>query len=312
MINHVTIFASLSNRRSAKVDRTRITLSQRLRSSRLIDVLFGLSVALGYGTADFAGGLTSKRLPTQWALLMAQTLALPLSIVFALLSNDGFTWRAIGRGALAGIASGIAFSALYRGLAIGPMGVVGALASGMSAAIPVAVGIVGGERFQGLGIAGLILVLAAGLLVAAAAPKDADGLRSLLGPGLGLIAGITFGIAVVALAEGKTNLWRIPGERIGIASFVAISLLLTRPKLGPLTVSRMQFIPLNVLCDVGATFLLIESARRSSLSLTGALQSLFPLVTAILAAVFLRERMLRVQVLSLGLAVLGAVFLGLG
>jgi drug/metabolite transporter (DMT)-like permease len=278
----------------------------------LRDVLFGLSVALGYGTADFAGGLTSKRLPTQWALLLGQALALPLSIVFAWLSDDGFSWRAMLRGALAGLASGIAFSALYRGLAIGPMGVVGALASGMSAVIPVAVGIAKGEQFQGLAIIGLILVLFAGVLVAAAAPKDSDGVRSLLGPGLGLVAGVTFGIAVVALAEGATSLWRIPGERVGIAAFVGVSLLLTRPTLGRLTTARVRLIPLNVLCDVGATVLLILSARRTSLSLTGALQSLFPLVTAILAAVFLGERMLRLQVASLGVAVVGAVFLGLG
>jgi drug/metabolite transporter (DMT)-like permease len=277
----------------------------------LIEVLLGLSVAVGYGTADFTGGLTSKRLPTSWALLIAQTLAFPLSVFFAFLSTDAFAWAAIWRGGLGGLASGVAFSALYRGLAVGPMGVVGGLAAGMSAAIPVGVGIARGDRFHGIAIVGLILVLSAGVLVAAAAPRDADGMRSLRGPALGLIAGVTFGIAVVALAADKPTVWRIAGERIGIATFVGAMLLATKPKLGVLTIKRLQLIPLNVLCDVAATWLLIESGRRSTLSLTGALQSLFPLVTAILAALFLHERMSRFQIGALVSALVGAVFLGM-
>ncbi len=277
----------------------------------MVEVLLGLSVAVGYGTADFTGGLTSRRLPTSWALLIAQTLAFPLSVFFAFLSTDSFTWSAVWRGGLGGLASGIAFSALYRALAIGPMGVVGALAAGASAAIPIGVGIYHGDSFQGIAIVGLILVLAAGVIVAAAAPRDAEGLRSLRGPVLGLLAGITFGIAVVALADNHPTVWRIAGERVGIVVVVGAMLLVTKPKLGVLTIKRLQLIPLNVLCDVAATWLLIESGRRSTLSLTGALQSLFPLVTAVLAALFLRERLSSFQIVALISALTGAVFLGL-
>jgi drug/metabolite transporter (DMT)-like permease len=277
----------------------------------MINVLFGLSVAVGYGTADFAGGLTSKRLPTQWALLIAQSLAFPLSIVFALMSRDAFSWIGIQLGAVAGLASGFAFSALYRGLAIGPMGIVGALAAGISAVIPVTVGVAGGDRFRRFGVLGLILVLLAGVLVAASAPRNEDGTRSLRGPFLGFVAGAAFGLAVVALTKGEPDVWRIAGERVGIAVFAAVSIVLTKPILGTLTIRRLQFIPLNVLADVGATFLLIESVRRSSLSLTGALQSLFPLITAILARVFLKERMTAGQYGALVIALGGVVLLGL-
>jgi drug/metabolite transporter (DMT)-like permease len=276
----------------------------------IVDVLVGLSAAIGYGTADFAGGLTAKRLPTQWSLLLAQTLAFPLSIVFAFLGPDAFTWSAAGRGVVAGVASGIAFTALYRGLAVGPMGVVGGLAAGTSAAIPVAVGVVGGDRFSSWGSLGLVLVVVSGLLVAASS-RDEHGARSLTGPMLGLVAGLSFGVSVVGLAGSSPSVWRISGERVGIATFIGVSLLFNRPALGQLTMHRVRLLPLNVVCDVTATWLLIESARRSSLSLTGALQSLFPLVTALLAAIFLRERLGRMQLVALFVAIMGAAALGM-
>ncbi len=276
----------------------------------IADITLGLSAAVGYGTADFAGGLTSRRLPTQWALLLAQTLAFPLSIVFSVIGPDPFSWPEVFRGVLAGLASGIAFTALYRGLAIGPMGVVGGLASGMSAALPVAVGLLGGDRFSTLGTVGLALVLVSGLLVAASS-RDESGVRSFRGPLLGLLAGIAFGAAVVGLAGSSPSLWRISGERIGIAAFVGSSLAINRPTLGKLTGYRVRLLPLNVVCDVTATVLLIESGRRSSLSLTGALQSLFPLVTALLAAIFLHERLTRGQLSALVIALSGALMLGL-
>jgi drug/metabolite transporter (DMT)-like permease len=277
--------------------------------SGLPEVLLGLTVAVGYGTADFAGGLTAKRLPTQWSLLLAQTLAFPLSLVFAVLGPDTFSWHAIVRGLFAGVASGIAFTALYRGLAIGPMGVVGGLASGTSAALPVSVGLLGGDHFTRIGVVGLLLVLMSGLIVAWSS-TDSDGVRSLTGPALGLTAGIAFGFSVIALAGQGPTIWRVSGERVGIASFIGVSLLFNRPALGRLTVERVKLLPLNVVCDVTATWLLIESARQTSLSFAAALQSLFPFVTALLAAIFLHERLKRIQIAALTLAIFGSAVLG--
>jgi drug/metabolite transporter (DMT)-like permease len=129
-----------------------------------------------------------------------------------------------------------------------------------------------------------------------------------LGPLLGAIAGACFGVAVIVIADGGTT-WRVGGERIGIALMAGFAVLVTRPALGQLTWRRCQLLPVNGFVDVLATWLLIEATSRLGLAVAGALQSIFPLFTALLAAVFLRERLRRLHYIALVLALTGAVLL---
>jgi drug/metabolite transporter (DMT)-like permease len=277
----------------------------------LFDLFLGLSVAVGYGTADFAGGLNSKRFNTWWSLVLAQAMAFPLALVVGYFSGGWFSWDEFGRGLLGGVFTGVAFGALYKALSIGPMGVVGALASGASASIPVIYGLSRGETSSAAGVIGLVAVLASGLLIATSSGNDLvpeDRRRSLVGPALGALAGACFGVAVIVIADEGTT-WRLSGERIGIVVVAAVAIAVTRPRLGALTWQRSQLLPVNGFVDVIATWLLIEATSRLGLAVAGALQSVFPLVTAILAAVFLRERLRQLHYVALALALAGAVIL---
>jgi drug/metabolite transporter (DMT)-like permease len=295
-----------------------------------LELLLGVSVAVGYGTADFAGGLNSKRFNTWWSLILAQTMAFPVALVVGYFAGGWFTWREFALGILGGLFTGLAFGALYRALAIGPMGVVGALASGTSATIPVLYGLAKGETLGAVGVVGLIAVLASGLIIAtssneapvdttespASTPKvdlaetasEGTDAPSWLGPLLGAVAGACFGVAVIVIADEGTT-WRLGGERIGIVVVAALFVLMTRPKLGALTWQRCQLLPVNGFVDVIATWLLIEATARLGLAVAGALQSIFPLFTALLAAIFLRERLRRLHYIALVMALTGAVLL---
>jgi drug/metabolite transporter (DMT)-like permease len=273
-------------------------------------------VAVGYGTADFAGGLNSRRFNTWWALILAQAMAFPAALIVGHFSGGAFAWAEFNRGILGGLFTGVAFGALYRALAIGPMGVVGALSSGASATIPVLFGVFTGESIGTAGVVGLGAVLLSGLMIAVTTTGGSEGSivandeteRVWLGPLLGAIAGVCFGVAVIVIADEGTT-WRVSGERIGIVIVAVIAVAITRPTLGVLSWQRCQLLPINGLVDVLATWALIEATARLGIAVAGALQSIFPLFTAILAAVFLRERLRRLHYVALALALTGAVLL---
>lgn len=111
-----------------------------------MEIVLALGSAIAYGDADFGGGVLSKKAHVLTVILLSQ-LAASLVIVAVLPLWDGvFSWPALGWGAAAGVAgmAGVAF--LYRGLAIGRMGVVAPITAVLAAAIPVSFGLATGER----------------------------------------------------------------------------------------------------------------------------------------------------------------------
>src|SRR3954470_2710762 len=117
-------------------------------------VALALLSSICWGTADFLGGLTSKRVPVPAVLLLSQGPMVAPLLVWALASGEGPTARGVLLGALAGVAGAIALTAFYRGLSIGTMSIVAPI-SGAGAIVPVLAGIIGGERPSALQAAGI-------------------------------------------------------------------------------------------------------------------------------------------------------------
>jgi drug/metabolite transporter (DMT)-like permease len=64
--------------------------------------------------------------------------------------------------------------------------------------------------------------------------------------------------------------------------------------------------------DIGGNAFFILSNEADSLPVAVVLSSLYPIVTTVLAAAFLRERLGRVQLAGIVLAVIGVTLIGLG
>ncbi len=104
-------------------------------------VLFGLLSAITWGAGDFGGGLLSRRAPLLTVVWITQAVGILGALAIALLLREPFPPLAdIAFAAGAGVfgMAGIAF--LYRGLAVGRMGVVAPTTGVVGAAIPVVVG----------------------------------------------------------------------------------------------------------------------------------------------------------------------------
>ena len=274
-------------------------------------VLLALGASLSWGIGDFLGGLTSRALHVATVLALSQVAGLVALLVWLGVSGEAFPgWTSVAWAAAAGVGGACGLAALYRGLAIGAMGVVAPI-SALAAAIPFAVGVAGGERPSVLQLVGAAAALA-GVALASREPQAAGGGRA-VGVGLALAAAVGFGTYFVFLdraAEGSVP-WAIVSARsvsvaIAVGAAIALGATLRPPA---------RYIPAVAavgLCDVGANVLFALAVTRGYLSVVSVLTSLYPLVTVALAAVVLRERIAPAQRVGVGAALAGAALLSAG
>jgi drug/metabolite transporter (DMT)-like permease len=131
----------------------------------MFPVLVGVSSALIYGSADFLGGLASRRIsPLRVTAISSATGAVILLLV---LPVAGGVWSvgAVVLGALSGVTGAIAITLLYACLALGPMSILSPVTAVVSAIVPLSVGLVQGDRLRAPGYVGIALALIAVVLV---------------------------------------------------------------------------------------------------------------------------------------------------
>jgi drug/metabolite transporter (DMT)-like permease len=260
-----------------------------LLSPSLSVVALGLLASVGWGIGDFGGGLASRRAPVLGILGGSQlaSLAVGTPILFAL-HEPRMSAADIAIAVLGGVfaASGLAF--LYRGLAVGRMGVVAPVAAVLTASIPVVFGFVSQGIPSALAIVGILAAVVSVVLVSRS--RDAgDGRPS--GLRYAVAAGVQFGLFTIAASQLSDGLILSPILVIRLTSvtLVAAWVLIRRE---PWRVPRSLWpavVAVGVL-DMSATGAYLTAIAIGPLSIAAILASLYPVVTTILAALVLRER----------------------
>lgn len=256
--------------------------------------IFGLLASIGWGVADFGGGLASRRAPVLGVLFGSQLSSLLVAIPIVALSHEPAMATsdlaiALGGGALG--ASGLAL--LYRGLSIGRMGVVAPIAAVLTATLPVLFGFATEGAPSAYAIVGIGFAVVSVVLVSRS-PASADGRSSGLWYGLG--AGAVFGTFTIAVSQLSDDLVLSPTVLIRAGSVAAVGAwILVRRQ--PWRVPRGLWPALLAigLVDISATAVYLAAIQIGPLSVAAILASLYPVVTTILAAVVLSERVRIVQ-----------------
>ncbi|AMB57537.1 hypothetical protein AWU67_00190 [Microterricola viridarii] len=303
--------------------------------------ILGLAGALAYGTADFFGGLASRRItamPTSAIAAAAGLTALALTLPWL-----GGEWSAsaVGLGVLAGLAGAVALPLLYASLALGPMSILSPLTAVVSALVPMTVGLARGESLSPIGYGALGLALIAVVLVGFVPEKGAvrPSLRGILmaigsGAAIGvflilidltpedsgvnpLIVGRAVNAAIMAAAA--VLIWRIGVRRAGgkwvgrtMSDGGAGSVAAHPRTLSPAVRTGVLLAMLGGFCDACANVLILIGLRLGELSVMSVLVAMYPAGTILLAALVLRERIAPVQWLGLALALVAAGLLALG
>ncbi len=268
-------------------------------------VVLGLIVAASFGSADFLGGVASRRAATLAVLATSQVAAFLGAIAVALVAGGHPHGTDLAFGAVAGVLNVAAIGCLYRGLAIGQMGQVAPVAAVIGAVLPVLYGLLRGER------PGVPALIGVGLAVIAAALLSAEREERrgpLFGRALVLAAaaGIGFGVSLVlfAAASHHGGLWPVLSARS--AALVAVwSALALGGSFGSLAeVPKVQAASAGLL-DVGATSVLLLALRGNLTALVAPVASLAPGFTTLHAWWYLHERISRVQLIGVVLALAG-------
>jgi drug/metabolite transporter (DMT)-like permease len=265
-------------------------------------VIFGLASAATWGVGDFSGGLATRRVSVLTVTLLSQVAGLILLALLAFIWGENFPSLAdVGWGGLAGLMGLVGLMAFYKAMAIGQMGTAAPVAAVLSASLPVAVGAV----TQGLPHLprqlGFILAVIGIWFISR--PQKMEGRPA--GLGLAIIAGLCFGGFLLGIAQVQQDAVFWP---LVVARTASIVVMLVAVGAGQkLAMPALSILPLIILTgamDAGgnAFFALAEQAGR--LDVAGALASLYPATTVILALSILKEKLVLWQGIGVLLALL--------
>lgn len=273
-----------------------------------MEIALGALVALAYGSGDFLGGISTKRLPTVTVLLVSQSFGLAGAVVLVVALRDAPPPAHIFLlSAASGVVLVIALGLLFRGLALGRMSIVAPLSAIGGGVLPVVWGLLRGERPSGLALAGVGVALVAAAVVGGGAEHDpAAAISPRLEMALGAGAGIGFGIVFILLAESSSGsgMWPVFIARcVSVPLLAVVAVVLGRSP----RVARADIAPVAGagLCDVGANALVVLAVRRGLLSLVAPVASLYPASTVVLARFVLHERIGRQRAAGLALGLVG-------
>jgi drug/metabolite transporter (DMT)-like permease len=215
----------------------------------------------------------------------------------------------LGWSVLGGITGGVGIAALYRGLAVGRMGIVAPVTGVIAALIPVSAGIVLEGLPPSLVLVGIGLAIIAVILVS----RVRDERSGPSGIGLALVAGLgigSFSVFVAQISDGHAfgPLVVIRGaEAIFIAAAVLVSGSAWRPERR--LVPAIAAVGILDMVGNGAFILAVQAG---ALAVAAVLSSLYPVTTVVLASIFLHERVTWTHALGIGLAVGAIVCIAVG
>jgi len=267
-----------------------------------VPLLLATLSSLIFGVGDFAGAMAARRTPAVTVVVGAHLAGFVGLMAAAPFFGEGVpALTDLGWGALAGAGGSIGIALLYHALATTRMGVTAPIAALVGTAVPVAFGVVIGERPATLAWAGMALALPAMLLISARRSTDAPSLPAVV---YGLVVGVLFGLfgIVISRTSSASGVWPLLSAR---GASVILMIAVARGSHRPVVAERRAWslVSATGLLDTTANVLFLLAVRAELLSLVAMIMSLYPASTVSLARLILGERIRRVQGVGMGLAV---------
>src|SRR3954451_17180340 len=220
----------------------------------MLGIALGLASSVAWGISDFLGGLQTRRISAITVLLVSQPVGLVLALAVALAAGgDPLSARDAAIAIGAGAAAVLALGAFYRAMALGSVSVVATIGA-LGVLVPVAAGLVQGDRPAAVQVLGAIASIVGVVLVARepdpewrAAGRTSVGLAALAALGFG-----TFFLGLDATA-GRQPPWQIVAVRWGGVGSLLIVAAYARPSM------RIESDLLPVLLAIGCLDVLANS-----------------------------------------------------
>lgn len=253
--------------------------------------LLALGGALCWGVGDFFGGLAARRIAVLTVIVVSQLVGALGLALWIWIAREPFPGAAeLLPAAGAGVAVVIGVGALYRGLAIGAMGVVAPI-SAAGPIVPLTVDAAQGttpSALQWLGI-GLVLL---GIVALSREPSGSGGRQLAAGAGLAIVAALGFGLFVVGIDAGSDGsaTWAVLAARSAAIPLAIAAAIVTSTRLRPPRAVLPMLAAIG-LVDTGANVLVATATTRGAAGIVAVLSSLYPVVTIVLARIVLTEKL---------------------
>lgn len=266
-------------------------------------IVLGLVASVGWGIADFGGGLASRKAPVLGVLLWSQVASLIVGVPLLFAAREpalrGADWLVSVAG---GVLGAVGLALLYRGLSTGRMGVVAPVAAVITATMPALFGFITEGAPPAQALVGIACAVTSVALVSRS-PSAPDERPS--GIWYAVAAGTLFGSFAISATFLGDGLILTPVVLIRFASIITVATwILVRRQ--PWRISRRIIPALLVIgvVDMSATGTYLTAIAIGPLAIAAILASLYPVVTTVLAGVVVRERISLLQ--AAGIATAGA------
>lgn len=264
--------------------------------------------ALVWGASDFCGGKATQRWNPLPVTVLSQIFGLPMIALLVLVIPGTPRWGDMLLGLIAGAAGLVGIVLLYRGLSQGAMSVVAPITAVTGALVPMAGGLLRGERPAAAALIGAFCAVAAIGLVSLS-PKEGHVRITSSTVLLALLAGACFGAFFIVLgsAQDGAGMWPMVGVR---ASSVPLGIFLAVRSGASLRMRGGSTGALTVTAGVGDTLangFYLLAVQNGAMSVIAPIAALYPASTVLLALIVEKERLRAIQLAGLGLAAVALV-----
>jgi drug/metabolite transporter (DMT)-like permease len=272
-----------------------------------------LASSISWGISDFLGGIQSRKMHVLAVVLFTQISGLAFALIsLPLVGAGGLSLEQFGIAAAGGAAGAVGLIAFYSGMATGSISVVSPIA-GIGVAVPVVVGLGRGEAPTPIQLAGIVIAIAAVVLVSYEETAADEPRASLKPVFLALIAALGFGLFFVGVdATAETDAaMTIVAVRCGGVGVALGAVLAVRPTLARSPGAWKVLLVIGFF-DVLANSLFAVASTQGLLSVVSVGGSLYPAVTVLLAYMFIGERLSPIRRGGVLLALAGIVMIAAG
>jgi drug/metabolite transporter (DMT)-like permease len=291
----------------------------------VIVVLLGLGGAIFYGASDFLGAFAARRIHLVTATLFNYAVA-TLTILIPLAFIGG-VWSpaAVEAGTICGVLAVFGLLAFYGVLAIGPMSLLSPLIALIQSVVPVAAAVITGQALTPLSWTAIGLGIVALLLLA---PRREEGQPRITRRGalLAVVSGLLLGSSLVVLDFAPHDSGVVPSVLEIVAGLGVLAIVWVVLRFVPGRDTTLAFLQPGAdavaslsaqrawLAAAGsgvlvaiADALIVLDLHVGNLAIVSVLVALYPVLTVILAATVLKERMTKLQFVAVGLVIVASL-----
>jgi len=260
-----------------------------LPPTNLLGILMAFISALVWGSADFTGGMATRRRDQYQVLVLSALSGLGILIIAALIFRESFpSWNGVIWAALAGLTGLVGIAALYKGLSIGESAVVAPTSAVIGAGLPVAFGFLTQGLPDPIRLVGFVLAFAGIWIVSqTSTEKTSEHRKGFL---LAVIGGL--GFAGFMICMSRVDSAKVFTPLIVARSMVVLGswvMLLLNKTSFPAVRGNWISVLAGVL-DAGGNIFFMLAKHFTRLDTAVVLSSLYPAATVILTGLILKER----------------------